>query len=250
MPRIARKTASAGYMHVICRGIGKQVLFEEEMDYKYYLKLLKRFSRECGVILAAYCLMENHVHLLVNDPVGSSTSKFMQKLGITYAGYYNRKYDRSGHLFQDRFLSETVDDERYLLIVFRYILNNPQKAGICPASAYKWSSYHQFHASQANHNSIVDTSLIYTLIGGYREYQEYINMENNDQCMEFEHAVRDDNWAKSVIHQCLCGKSGTYLQSLGKRERNEYLRLLKQKGLSVRQIERLTGISRSVIHRA
>lgn len=249
MPRMARRTTSIGYMHIICRGIGKQVLFEEEMDYKYFLNLLKRFSQECDVTLIAYCLMENHVHLLVNDP-GCNISKFMQKLGVTYSGYYNRKYDRSGHLFQDRYLSETVDDEKYLLTVFRYILNNPQKAGICPASAYRWSSYHQFHAARAGHNSIVDTSLLYSLIGGSKAYQEYLQMGSDDQCMEYELSVRDEKWAKSVVHQCLGGKSGTYLQSLGKKERDKYLNLLKRKGLSVRQIERLTGISRSVVHRA
>ncbi len=107
------------------------------MDYKYFLKLLRRFSEECNVTLVAYCLMENHVHLLVNDLHSNNISKFMQKIGVTYSGYYNRKYDRSGHLFQDRFRSETVEDERYLLTVFRYILNNPKKAGICPASSYR-----------------------------------------------------------------------------------------------------------------
>lgn len=248
MPRMPRKTTSVGYMHVICRGIGKQVLFEEEMDYKYFLKLLRRFSEECNVTLVAYCLMENHVHLLVNDLHSNNISKFMQKIGVTYSGYYNRKYDRSGHLFQDRFRSETVEDERYLLTVFRYILNNPQKAGICPASSYRWSSYHSF-GSQKRPTSLVDTSLLYQLIGGKKAYQEYMNTENDDQCMEHELPIKDDQWAKSVIHRCLCGKSGTFLQSLDKKKRNEYLRLLRREGLTIRQIARFTGIGRNIVQR-
>lgn len=250
MPRSPRKHSSVGYMHVICRGIGKQVLFEEEMDYKYFLKLLKRFSQECSVTLIAYCLMENHVHLLINDLYSSSLSTFMQKIGVTYSGYYNRKYERSGHLFQDRYMSEAVEDEQYLLTVFRYILNNPQKAGICPASSYKWSSYNQFHASPSDSECIVDTSLLYKLIGGGKAYRDFLGVKNDDQCMEYELPVKDDHWAQSVIHRCLCGKSGTYLQSLAKKERDQYLNLLKKEGLTIRQIERLTGISRSVVHRA
>ncbi len=246
MPRMPRKHSAFGYMHVICRGIGKQVLFEEEMDYKYFLKLLKRFSLECNVTLIAYCLMENHVHLLINDFCGHNMAPFMQKIGITYSGYYNRKYERTGHLFQDRYLSEAVENEQYLLTVFRYILNNPQKAGICPASSYRWSSYRQFHKS----NSLVDTSLLYELLGSEKAYHAFINTENTDSCMEYEKFRRDDEWAKAKIHQCLGKKSGTFLQSLSKKERDKYILMLKKEGISVRQIERLTGISRNIVQRA
>ena len=120
MPRMARTMSVSGYMHVVVRGIGKQILFEETKDYEHYLERLERYSLETGVKVCAYCLMGNHVHILLHGEL-ASIALLMKKLGVSYSGYYNRKYDRSGHLFQDRYRSEPVNDERYLLTVFRYM---------------------------------------------------------------------------------------------------------------------------------
>ena len=84
--------------------------------------------------------MGNLVHLLVCDPKGH-TPLMMKKLGVSYSQYFNRKYDRSGHLLQDRYKSEAIENNTYILVVFRYILNNPRKVGICEARNYPWSSY-------------------------------------------------------------------------------------------------------------
>ena len=104
--------------------------------------------------------MENHVHLLVNDQK-KSTPLFMKKLGISYAQYFNRKYRRNGHLLQDRYLSEPVEDDAYLLTVFRYILNNPKKAGICDARSYPWNSNAQYDLP----SPFMELSLIRSLRG-------------------------------------------------------------------------------------
>ena len=114
MPRTARQFSHSGYMHVIIRGNGKQILFEDYEDHYFFLSILKRYCEETEVRILAYCLMENHVHLLVHDLEGN-TSQMMKKIGVSYSGYYNRKYERTGHLFQDRFRSELIEDEAYLL---------------------------------------------------------------------------------------------------------------------------------------
>lgn len=245
MPRTPRKKSAFGYMHIICRGNGRQVLFEEDFDYRHYLKLLQRFSRECEITVAAYCLMENHVHLLVKDS-GDQIASFMKKTGIGYSEYFNRKYERSGHLFQGRYMSEAVEDEKYLLTVFRYILNNPQKAGICPASRYKWSSYRYLYKT----DSFIDASLLFTILGSRKSCFAFLESDNDDNCLEYDGPKKDDIWARAVIARCLDGKSGTFLQSLCKKDRNHYIQILKHEGLSVRQIERLTGISRNIVQRA
>lgn len=245
MARQARQKSGSGYMHLIVRGIGKQVLFEEREDYLYYLSILERFCRDTGVKVCAYCLMENHVHLLVHDEAGK-TPLLMKKLGVSYSYYFNKKYVRTGHLFQDRYLSEAVEDEAYLLVVFRYILNNPRKAGVCPADRYEWSSYNLYDDPAA----FVDTALFRELIGDRKRYRRFIAGDNDDACLEYDAPKRDDEWAKNVIHKQLASESGTELQSCGRRERNEALRKLKEEGLSVRQIERLTGINRGIIQRA
>ena len=245
MPRQARKLSESGYMHLIVRGIGRQAIFEDREDYMRYLSTLGRFCGETEIKLLAWCLMENHVHLLVHDAKGE-TPIWMKKLGVSYSRYFNKKYDRCGHLFQDRYQSEAVEDETYLLTVFRYILNNPKKAGICEAKDYEWSSYGLYDGSAPH----MDLSLIRERIGDSRSYEAYIAQENEDRCLEYDGPKRDDEWARRVMRSCLKTDSGVALVKLGREERDAALRQLKGRGLTVRQIERLTGINRGVVQKA
>ena len=245
MPRQPRQQSGSGVHHLITRVIGKQILFEDRGDYRHYLSILRRFCGETGVILIAYCLMENHVHLLARDP-GGQVPLLMKKLGVSYSGYYNRKYGRSGHLFQDRYLNEPVEDDAYLLAVFRYILQNPEKAGICPAPRYEWSSYGQYDDPA----SFVDTALIRELLGDRDRYAAFLSEESETVCLEAAGSGRNDERAKEILRTVLGAESGAVLQSLDRAARNAGLRKLKQAGLSVRQIERLTGISRNIVQRA
>ena len=116
--------------------------------------------------------MENHVHLLLRDSQ-TKISVFMKKTGVSYAQYYNRKYEHTGHLFQDRYKSELIADDTYLLSVFRYILNNPVKAGICPAEEYPWSSYREYGKA----NGLTDPGMLYDTIGSGAEFQQFMQRE-------------------------------------------------------------------------
>ncbi|MCR5025274.1 MAG: transposase [Lachnospiraceae bacterium] len=245
MPRMARTMSISGYMHVIARGIGRQILFEETKDYEYYLERLERYCLETDVKVCAYCLMENHVHILLHGEF-SSIILLMKKLGVSYSGYYNRKYDRSGHLFQDRYRSEPVDEERYLLTVFRYILQNPRKAAICTAADYRWSSYRYYEKPPA----FMDLSAIWGLLGDRGQFERYIGIESQDRCLEYIDNKYDDIWAKQELKRCLGISEGTKLQNVGKKERNAALVKLKESGLTIRQIERLTGIGRNIVQKA
>ncbi len=245
MPRQPRRLSDSGYLHLILRGIGKQILFEDREDRQFFLSRLRRFSAETGVSVLSYCLMENHVHLLVRDEK-KLTPLLMKKLGVSYSGYFNRKYERSGHLFQDRYRSEVIEDERGLLAVFRYILNNPQKAGLGRASAYEWSSYGQYGDPEA----FTETRVLCELIGDRADYDAFLAEENEDFCMEADLPRRDDEWAGEMIRQVLGSRGGMSLQSMGRTERDAAMRELKAKGLTIRQLERLTGINRGAIQRA
>lgn len=244
MPRQARRFSHSGYLHIIMRGIGKQILFEEREDYCFFLSAVKRFLKETNITLLAYCLMDNHVHLLICD-TEFQTPVLIKKIGVSYSGYYNRKYKRTGHLFQDRYHSEPVEDERYLLTVFRYILKNPEKAGICNTADYEWSSYSQYN----NPAAFVQTQLFQTLIGDQHSYDLFLDAVSDDECLEFE-SKKDDEWAKAIIRKYLGCESGTVLQSYDRSRRDTALRILKEHRLTIRQIERLTGINRGVIQRA
>ncbi len=243
--RKARDFGSSGYMHLIVRGISRQALFEEKEDYLFYLRQLRRISSEENISLLCYCLMENHVHLLVFNSSGN-ISRMMNRLGTVYAKYFNKKYNRVGHLFQNRYLNENIYNDTQLLTVFRYILNNPVKAGICPADRYEWNSY-RFYGDSA---SFPDTSQLEALIGDRSAFAAFMNTPANDEaCQNIERTDRSDEWAKITIAQTL-HKNGTDLQQMCRSDRNEALRKLKQQGLSIRQIERLTGVGRNIIQRA
>ena len=244
MPRIARVFGESGYMHVYTRGNGKQILFEDRADYICYLQLLKKYSSETGVAICCFCLMENHVHLLVYDPE-KDLSKLMRKLSSAYSGYFNWKYHRTGHLFEGRFNSIPIESREYLVRVFRYILNNPKKSNICRAEEYPWSSYSRYGYS----DSFVDTSVFQELIGDRDDYETFMLTEDED-CPELEGYTRDDIWAKAILRDVLRVKSGTELQHYDAKARNDALRLLKSRGLTIRQIERLTGINQSAIQNA
>ncbi len=246
MPREARKLSDYGYLHVMQRGIGKQLLFEDDEDYQRYIDLLDRFSRETEVSVCVYCLMQNHTHLLLRDS-DQRIPLMMKKLGVSYSYYFNQKYERSGHLFQDRYHSETVEDDAYLMMVVRYILNNPRKAGIAETENYPWSSYSYYYGSR---KTFVSTQSIEELMGNAAAFTAYVAEENSDQCLEFSISDRhDDKWALQVIHRKLQGQSGTCLQHMDPSDRDKALRELKKAGVSVRQLERLTGITRGVIQR-
>ena len=241
MPRIARIYGESGYMHVYTRGNGKQIIFEDRADYIYYLNLLKKYSLETGVTICAFCLMENHVHILVHDPERKITN-LMRKLNSAYSGYFNWKNKRTGHLFEGRFNGIPIESEDYLLRAFRYILNNPKSANICETAKYPWSSY----ARYGKEESFVDTSVFQELIGSWDEYVLFLAAPYED-CPELEECTRGDNWAKAIIRDVLRVKSGTELQHFDMKVRDDALRLLRSKGLTVKQIARLTGINQTAI---
>ena len=244
MPRQRRQFNLCNWWHLIVKGVAGQILFEESKDYLFYLHILEKYSIETEIRINAYCLMENHVHLLVYDD-HESIPLFMQKMGVSYANYFNKKYERNGHLFQNRYTSKPIESESSFLAVFRYIMQNPQKAGISPADSYPWSSYSLYDAE----NTFIDSSMIRSLIGSSKQYKDFIAAEGKDDYRKYMFGQTDE-WARDKIKELFQIESTTALQSWGLKKRNQALRQLKDEGLSVRQIARLTGISKSIVQRA
>ena len=122
--------SESGIYHVILRGVNRQAIFEDDEDSEQFLDILEGCKAVSGFEVLAYCLMGNHVHLLMR--VGKEPlSTIFRRIASKYVYWFNVKYDRVGHLFQERFKSEPVEDDAYLATVMRYIHNNPVKAGIC-----------------------------------------------------------------------------------------------------------------------
>lgn len=246
MPRTARRKSEGGYYHVILRGIGRQILFEDDEDNERFLSTVHRYRLELGFQLIAWCLMENHAHMLIHDAYGQ-LDLIMKKIAGSYAIYYNRKYDRSGHLFQDRFMSEAIDSDEYLLTVVRYIHRNPVKAGIAKAEEYRWSSYRDYLESGA----YTDSAIVLEILGGPNRFEDWMRGGTDGKCLDVQHrrAIRDEE-AQKLICTAFKLSSGTQLQQLEKKDRDAALRELKERGLSIRQLERLTGINRGIIQKA
>jgi putative transposase len=165
MPRPRRVVLPSVPLHIIQRGNNRIPCFASRSDYLVYLDMLGECAFDCACALHAYVLMTNHVHLLLSPGESDSASTMMQRLGRRYVRYFNRRHGRTGTLWEGRFHSSLVQDERYLMICHRYIELNPIRACMADAPAdYPWSS----HLANAfgQQNSLLTPHSAYTRLGG------------------------------------------------------------------------------------
>lgn len=142
MPRYPRNSIKTSFFHVMTQGINKLFIFNTTEDIKYYIKSMYELSKEYEMQIIAYCIMNNHTHMLVKVKKTEELSNYMLKLNSKYARFYNKKYKRVGYVFRDRFRSEGIYNEAQLSNCIKYIYNNPVKAGICEhPEEYRWSNY-------------------------------------------------------------------------------------------------------------
>lgn len=147
MPRTPRAASEKQILHIINRGVERRPIFSGPADYNFFLTQTKEVLSKLKISLLSYCLMPNHFHLLVAD-LGGALSSGMQTLQSTYSMYFNRVYDRVGHLFQDRFKSFEVEDFDYLSWLPVYIHRNPIKAGLVTRpEQWEWSGHGELTAS-------------------------------------------------------------------------------------------------------
>ena len=141
MPRIARVCAEGYPHHITQRGNNKETVFFDNEDRVNYLEVLRRYRNKYGIKTIAYCLMGNHVHILAAPEKKTSLARGIGGTNLLYTQYINRKYKRSGRLWQNRFFSAIVEEEPYLWAVIRYIERNPVRAKLVKkAEEYPWSS--------------------------------------------------------------------------------------------------------------
>ncbi len=142
MPRRARTYISGLPYHIVQRGNNREACFIEPENYSFYLDLWKQMSQRYGVQVHAYCLMTNHIHFLATPQNPKALSNVLKVVGSRYAYYFNRKYHRTGTLWEGRHKDSLVQQERYLLVCYRYIEFNPVRAGMVDRpEEYRWSSY-------------------------------------------------------------------------------------------------------------
>lgn len=261
MPRQSRQSSGTGIYHVMMRGINHQVIFEDEEDYYQFITTLDRMRFQydddglrCGTncTLYAYCLMSNHVHLLIRER-DESIGETIKRIASSYVYYYNHKYLRDGHLFKERFKSEPVNDMAYFTILLRYIHQNPVKAGIAErVKDYEYSSWCEYDGEVEPVFRICDTETVLRRIP-YADLEAWVNeplpddahfLDNDDEKPKFR--LSDDQVWQQIIKIAGVTCSSDF-QKLDKTKQREVLGQLRELGASVRQLERLTGISRGII---
>ena len=257
MVRTAREKCDSGIYHVILRGINRQDIFYDDNDFQQFLETVGQKKTDGQYTLYAYCLMSNHVHLLIREHT-DNISRIMSRIGSSYAWWYNRKYDRSGHVFQGRYGSECVEDNSYLLTVMRYIHNNPVKAGMVrEPEEYKWSSILTYYNGREYPVKLTETDYILGIIHPERSkaiegLRKFMRQENNDKCLDDEIKNRkSDGEVKAEIEALMNGELIGKLQGMDKAQRNEILRKIREsEGVTLRQIARVTGLSVNIIYSA
>ncbi len=248
MVRLARKKSSTGIYHVMLRGIDKRNIFLDDEDREIFLEKLKQAKEIAEFKLFGYCLMDNHVHLLLESSEELGVS--IKRIAVAYVHWHNSKYERTGHLFQNRYLSETVESDSYLTNVLRYIHQNPIKANIANRpDEYLWSSYHQYKIVFRGHRSFIDTDLVMAFFNTEHYFDEYMNASNNDEFLDYKPIKKLSD--ASILNILKKEIDINNLLNLPKEERNNILRSAYQKtGASIRQLGRVLGIGKTIIENA
>ena len=239
--------------HIIVKGIGRQNLFEERADYEKFKEIVRVVKAEMNFSLYAYCLMTNHVHLFIKEKEIGQLSKIMSKILSHYALWFNIKYLRTGPLFNNRYMSEPVEDERYYLSLVRYIHQNPLKARIVGrVGQYPYSSYREYIDNDA---SFTDIDFCLDMLSDNRKTatENFVELNSSEEEESFEISSshrNNDARIKRIIKSELDIDDPYLIKGFESELRDAVIKsLVLEKGISKSALERVTGISRGTIIR-
>lgn len=254
MPRTIRQISNTKVYHVILRGIDKQDIFLSTKDYHKFLEVLKETNEKYEYDIYSYCLMNNHVHIIIYDKE-DNLSKIMQSIAISYSLYFNKKYNRVGHLFQNRYLSKEIEDKEYLKTACRYIHQNPLKAGIEKTENYKWSSYNEY----IEKSKLINPKMLLLLFSENEkeakdEFVKFHNIQPNTEISdlieyEMKEKITDEEVIKYICELIKIDNVHEILE-FSVEKRNQIIAKIKEnKKITSAQISRVLGINRKIIER-
>ena len=170
--RRARATYQDAYHHVMNRGVLGKPIFAGKADKKCFLRLLKRFAKRYKIKIIAYCIMDNHYHLLLQN-TSDKMIEFMKQLNARYGTCYRESHGGRGYVFQGRFKSTLIQPEKYMKTAVCYLLLNPVRAGIVQSpEKYEWSSIGEYFNKKIT--GVTDKNEVEGLFGSRRALKEYI----------------------------------------------------------------------------
>lgn len=230
------------------RGIDKRDIFLEDEDKIKFLENVTKAKEAGNFKIYGYCLMDNHVHMLLKESEEIGTS--IKRLTVGYVGWHNKKYDRVGHLFQNRYLSEAVTNEEYLLTVLRYIHQNPIKANMVKnVSEYRWSSFANYYYSYIGYKTIIDEDLVKVYFSTFEEFSKFMNDNNDDTCLEINTIknFNDNSLKESIIKEY----DIVNFDELSIYEKIMIIKdIYNRKNTSVRQLSRIFGVGKTIVEKA
>nr|WP_312577941.1 transposase [Sedimentibacter sp.] len=245
MPRQARLKSITGIYHIMLRGIDKRDIFLDSEDKLKFLESIERAKEKGNFKVLGYCLMDNHIHMLLKEDEEIGTS--IKRITVSYVGWHNKKHDRTGHLFQNRYKSEPVETEKYLLTVLRYIHQNPVKAKIAAnAEDYNWSSYGHYYSYYNGQKTIIDGTILKSYFSTFEEFSRYMNMSNDDECLET--IVVRNNSDDDLIKMIHSKYKVINLPKLPLNEKKEIIRdIYRRENTSIRQLSRIFDMGKTSI---
>ena len=253
-PRQKRKESLTKIYHCILRGINKQDVFFDNQDFLKFKKEMIATKEKYHYKLYSYVLMSNHIHLEIKAEK-NDLPKIMQRMQISYISYFNKKYDRTGSLYDDRYKCKCVESDEYIVNLMRYIHQNPEVAGIEKTNKYKWSSYKDYFDDK----SLIDKDEILNLIGEHNYMKKFIQLnrqivkpKTSRELLEYEmQNYLKDNQIIEIIKNEFNIENVHKIQQYSKKERNEVLKKLKANpGTRIKSLSRVLGISEKIIQRA
>ncbi len=234
------------------RGLNKQNIFSDDKDYIKFEEILATVKKDTDLQIHAYCMMPNHVHLFVREAQKGDISNIMKRVLSHYAGWYNFKYERTGHLFSNRYKSIPVEDDSYFLTLARYIHQNPVKAQLSEnMESYKYSSYCDY---LSNSGGLTDIDFLLDMLDENRgaAIKQFVNFSASE-CDEqdFEDSLRlKDVAAKAKIIKITGGIKPYEIRNLPKEEKIATIKKIMEEGnIEKKTLARLTGIHRSLLYR-
>ncbi|MGI5997424.1 MAG: REP-associated tyrosine transposase [Lutispora sp.] len=254
MPRKARVQSSTDYYHIMMRGNNRESIFSRDEQKSFFLDSLEKQQDNQLIHIVAFCLMNNHVHIVVKaEP--SNLAKAIKSVNIRYAMYFNQTRSRIGHVFQDRYKSEPIEDDKYLIQVIRYVHNNPVKAKLVKSpEEYRWSSFNEYLSDNVIISSLQKKFILGLFSSDIKQFVEFHNQKDNNEYLDINEELERNRleYAQEIISSYFNEKGLKEAKQLTKNSIHlEELirRLLKSSKLSHRQIANLLGISSSIVHR-
>jgi len=248
MARQARKRSSTGIYHVMLRGIDRKDIFLDDEDRTKFLESIIKAKKKGKFKIYGYCLMDNHIHMLIKED--EEIGKIIKRITVGYVGWHNKRHERTGHLFQNRYLSEPVEAEDYFITVLRYIHQNPIKAGIVSSlSDYKWSSYDKYHLGYQGQKSFISIDLAEAYFKTFKEFRDYMKANNSDKCLEYNIIRRhNDKTLREIINK----KYDVFeIDRKSIKKRNKVIcKIYDEQKTSIRQLSRVLGVGKTVVERA